>query len=133
LTEDASTTRTEIIPQPSVETRLDEITTPPQISVGALRQEVAVRLQSYPDAKITRIRFSLFLDQNTGDLSTLPASLRGNLKGPGNLMAEIRIVKEGDFSKAEVEQMIEALPTIPNAEYSAQMSIQVPVSGAASE
>jgi len=71
---------------------------------------------------IRQIVFKIFYQQTAGDLSTLPASLRGGLSGSGSVTAEIQIVKQGDFSKAEVEQMVEALPAFAGAKYDAQLS-----------
>ncbi len=119
-------------PRPTVEPGLTppflervEIPVPPQPGIGALRQEVAARLQEARGGKIAKVRFTLFLHHSTGDLSALPASLRGGLAGPGSLTAEITIIKEGDFSKAEVEQMIERLPSLPHAEYSARLDLVI--------
>ena len=117
-----------IPPKPPVETRLEDIRIPPQASLGALRQEVASRLQAFPEGRVTRISFIIFSEQTAGDLSSLPAAFRGSLDGQGDITVEIRLTKEGDFSKAEVERFVEALPSMPRAEYSAQMSVVVPAS-----
>lgn len=97
----------------------------PQLSAGALRQEIAAKLQSYNDARILRIQFTVFLNQVTGDLSTFPASLRGSLSGQGALSVEITVSKEGQFTKGQIEQMAESLPSITSAEYSARLDISV--------
>lgn len=103
-----------------------DLPAPPQTSIGALRQEIASRLQAHPEAKIVRARFTIYLEQTTGDLSTLPASLRGSLSGSGALTVEMKITKEGEFSKAEIEQMVEKLPALPQARYSARLDLIVP-------
>jgi len=105
--------------------RIESVSVPPQRGIGALRQEVAVRLQAFPDGKVTRIRFQVYLEQSVGDLSTLPAGIRGSLSGPGDLIAEITITKSGEFSKAEVEQMIEKLPLFSGADYSATLTVAI--------
>lgn len=67
---------------------------PPQISAGKLREEVASRLQEYEDADITNVIYKIFFQQDDiGDMSTLPAILRGNLSGYGDVSAEITIAK----------------------------------------
>ena len=95
------------------------------MSVGALRQEVAARLQSYSYGKVLRAHFTVFLQQSTGDLSTFPASLRGSLAGQGTLSAEITLTKEGQFTKGQIEQMVESLPALNGAEYSARLDVLV--------
>jgi hypothetical protein len=103
-----------------------DLPVPPQTSIGALRQEIASRLQAHPEAKIVRARFTVYLEQITADLSTLPASLRGSLSGSGALAAEIKITKEGEYSKVEIEQMVEKLPSLPQARYSARLDLIIP-------
>ena len=67
----------------------------------------------------------MFLNQAAGDLSEFPASLRGNITGRGTISAEITLVKEGEFTKGQVEQMAESLPSIKGAEYSARLEVVV--------
>jgi len=99
---------------------------PPQLSIGNLRQEVACRLQQYEAFIITRVIFKIFYEHNNiGDLSVLPAGIRGNLSGQGDLTAEIMITKSGHLTKAQVEQQIEALPVLSGAEYSTELSIEI--------
>jgi hypothetical protein len=100
--------------------------TGPQPGIGRLRQVVAALLQEYPSATVLRARFSLFVQQSTGDLSSLPAAYRGGFAGPGVLTVEITLAKEGALTKAEVEQLVERLPSIPQAEYSADLSLSLP-------
>jgi hypothetical protein len=113
-------------PAPTLALRKEELRIPPQTSSGELRQAVAVRLHEFPDSKINQVDVTIFLEKTTGDLSTLPASIRGNLTGEGTLTAEIRLKKEGAFSKAQVEQIIESLPSIPGADYQARIEILTP-------
>ena len=110
-------------PSPIIEEKKEELSLPPQESSGELRQAVAVRLQEFPDATIIRIRTTIFLDKSTGDLSALPTSLRGSLSGQGALTAEITITKEGPFTKGEIEKIIESLPSLSGASYSARLDI----------
>lgn len=114
-----------VIAHPTFETK--EIATPPVPSGGQLRQEIASQLQEYPDAKVTRVRLTIYLDATTGDLSSLPAGLRGSLSGSGSLSAEIIVTKGGEFSKAEVEQFVESLPSVRNADYSARLNLTLPL------
>ncbi len=89
---------------------------PPQLGIGNLRQEAASRLQPYDAAVVTRTIYKIFFQQNkVGDLSVLPAGIRGNLSGQGDITAEISITKVGGFKKAEIEQQIEALPVLSGA------------------
>ncbi|MBI2198940.1 MAG: hypothetical protein HYU42_10145 [Candidatus Rokubacteria bacterium] len=97
-----------------------------QTGIGPLRQAVAALLQEHASARVHRARFTVFLQQTTGDLSSLPAAYRGSLAGPGSLTIEIAITKEEELSKAQVEQMIERLPNVPHAEYSADLILLLP-------
>jgi len=117
---------TTVRPLPVTPVKKQEISIPPQESSGGLRQAVAVRLQEFPDAKITRIRATIFLEKNTGDLSTFPASIRGSLDGEGTLMVEINITKDGEFTKGDVERIIESLPSFPGADYGTRLEVLIP-------
>jgi hypothetical protein len=114
-----ATSETDTAPTVTVE----EIGVPPQPGSAALRQEVAARLQEWSDPRITKIVFTLYLVTDTGDLSTLPAGLRGSLSGKGSLTAEINITREGPLTKAEVERLIDSLPVLPHADYSARLDV----------
>lgn len=99
---------------------------PPRTSIGSLREEAAFRLQQYQDAEIVTVCYKLFYQKtNIGDLSTLPGSIRGNLSGQGDVTAEIAITKTGRFSKSQIEQQIESLPSIPGADYSLDITLEV--------
>jgi hypothetical protein len=113
-------------PLPGVPVKRQEISIPPQQSKEGLRQAVALRLQEFPDAKVTRIRATIFLEKNTGDLSTLPGSIRGSLDGEGTIMVEITVTKDGEFTKGEVERIIESLPYLPGANYEARLELLIP-------
>jgi hypothetical protein len=97
----------------------------PKDSPGDLRIEIASRLADLTEPRVRQVTFKIFLQQVTGDLSSLPSSVRGGLKGPGAVTAEWQIVKDGDFSKAEVEAFAELLPTISSAKYDATMKVVV--------
>lgn len=107
----------------------------PQPSAGLLRQEVAARLQAYEAPTVVSASFTVYLSDQVGDLGTLPTALRGGLAGSGTLTVEVTIRKEGTFSKAEVEQMAESLPSMAHAEYSARLDVALPAGreGAAEE
>ncbi len=113
-------------PPTIVTAKKQEISIPPQSGAGELRQTIALRLQEYPDAKMTRIRATIFLEKSTGDLSTLPASIRGSLSGQGNLTVEITVSKDGEFTKGEVESIVESLPCLPEASYGARLELLIP-------
>jgi hypothetical protein len=108
-----------------------EVAILPQSNTALLRQEVAAKLTSLGDSvRIRRARFTVFVDQTVGDLSGLPAQLRGSLSGPGAVAADITITKEGDFSKADIEMMAERLPGLGKAEYGARLDVIGVVTGA---
>jgi hypothetical protein len=90
---------------------------------------VAAVLQEYPSARTVKARFTVFLQQSAGDLSSFPSAYRGSLAGPGELSVEIAVSKQGELTKAEVEQIAERLPEIPSAEYSAELTLVVPAEG----
>ncbi|MBC8393682.1 MAG: hypothetical protein H8E17_14090 [Deltaproteobacteria bacterium] len=99
---------------------------PPQNSTGNLRQETAFRLQDYEESVITKVTYKIFLQKNNiGDLSTLPSGFRGSLSGQGDITAEIAISKVGTFSKSQIEQQIESLPTINDADFSVDLDVEV--------
>lgn len=99
---------------------------PPQNSTGSLREKTAFRLQDYEKGVITRVTYKIFLQKNNiGDLSTLPSGLRGSLSGQGDITAEIVISKTGAFSKSQIEQQIESLPVINDADFSVDLDVEV--------
>lgn len=98
---------------------------PSQPGIGALRQAVAASLQEYPSGRITAVRFSIFAQHTAGDLGSIPPAYRGGLSGQGDLTVEITIRKGGDFTKAQIEQMVESLPQVSQAEYSADLEVRL--------
>ena len=110
---------------PVVSAQIEDVPIVSQTSPGALRQAIAARLQNYREPRIVEARFTVYLDDQVGDLSTLPAALRGSLSGAGQLSAEINITREGEFSKADAEQMAERLPSLSRAEYSARLRVRL--------
>jgi len=99
---------------------------PAQMSAADLRQQAAFRLQEFPGALVTKITHKVFFEKaKVGDLSTLTPAIRGGLTGPGDIVAEISITKSGSFTKSQVEQQIEALPTFQDAMYSLELIIEV--------
>jgi hypothetical protein len=113
-------------PPPVGRTETREVVIPSQQGVGALRQQVAARLEGVSGAVVTKARFAIFLEVSSGDLSTLPQAIRGSISGPGSITAEITITTEQPSSKGEVEQFVERLPNVPGASYSARLDVQVP-------
>lgn len=99
---------------------------PFQTNIGNLRQETASRLQEYEQSVVTKVSYKIYYQKkNIGDLSTLPSGLRGSLSGQGDLTAEIYITKIGRFPKPQIEQQIESLPALSDAEYSADLTVEV--------
>jgi hypothetical protein len=98
----------------------------PQNSIGSLRQETAFKLQDYEEGIITSVTYKIFLQKsNIGDFSTLPSGIRGALSGKGDITAEIVISKAGTFSKSQIEQHIESLPAIPEADFSVDLQVEI--------
>lgn len=116
---------------PTVQTQ--EIRIAPHEDIGSLRQAVAQRLQEYPGSKITRIRATIFFEKITNDLSTIPAYIRGSLSGRGSVTTEITITKEGEFTKGDVESIVESLPSLPTASYEASLYFFMPSTGEEAE
>jgi hypothetical protein len=99
---------------------------PPQSNPNTLRQQTAFRLQGEGQFVATKIIYKIFYEKtNIGDISVLPASLRGSLSGQGDVTAEITITKSGEYTKSQIEQQIESLPNIPDADYSVDLDIRV--------
>ncbi len=94
-------------------------------SIGELRQELALKLDKYEKVSINKAQFRIFSDQNNIDLGGLPSGLHGTISGMGDFSLEIIINKLGDFTKAQVEQMIESLPSFNNAQYKAELKVEV--------
>jgi len=117
---------------PSASLLTEEVRCPPQLSPGELRQEIALRLAAHADAAVEEAVFQIFLHEETGDLSSYPAGLRGGLTGPGTLEVEIKIRRPGPLTKAQVEQLAESLPNIPQAHYQATLKVAARKEGVAS-
>jgi len=101
---------------------------PPQNSIGALRQETAFRLQDYEKATITKAVFKIFLQkEQVGDLSSLPSGIRGSLSGQGDITVEISISKKGTYTKSQIEQQIESLPVLTEADFSADLEVETSI------
>jgi hypothetical protein len=98
---------------------------PPKPSTGEMRIEIASRLASLKDFWVQEVIFKTYFESDTGDLSGLPSAFRGSLSGSASVSVEIQIKKQGHFSKAEVEQMAEALPAYAGARYSANLKVVI--------
>jgi len=118
---------TAVSPTPFARLETRELVIPPQPGAGALRQQIAARLEAVPEATVKRVRFTVFLEASSGDLSSLPQSVRGSTSGPGSLTAEITISTDHLSAKGEVEQFVERLPNLPGAFYGARLEVQVPL------
>ena len=97
------------------------ITTPNFKSIGELRQDIALKLNEKGNVVIDSIRFTIYLEKNSIEISTLPSSIRGALSGQGDLNFELNIIKSGGFSKSQVEQLAEQLPAFQDAVYKATL------------
>lgn len=113
-----------VAPRTTVEIRTENVS-----SLSLLRQEVAAKLAEMSDATVVRARYVVYLHKEKEELSSLPATLRGSLSGIGDISLEMDIVKEGEFTKAQVEQLSEQLPSLAGAMYRAELRILVPQHG----
>jgi len=100
-----------------------KIQTPFTHSLGQLRQEVAGRLLEYAEKQIVDLEFRIFAEYRATDLSQYSQALRGVMSGSGDLSLDVVIRKTGPFSKAQIEQLVEALPVYQGASYKAEMSV----------
>jgi hypothetical protein len=106
-------------------TIVQDVSCLPKQSAGEIRIEIASRLASLKDFWVQEVIFKIFFESEAGDLSSLPTAFRGSLSGSGAVTADIQVKKQGRFSKAEVEQMAEALPAYGGARYSANLKVVV--------
>jgi len=112
--------------------QLETIRTPFIDSLAALRQEVAQKLNglsangSEPPAeiKIRDVQFYILSQLTNVELSSPPTAVRGSLKGTAGITIDLAIQKNGTFSKAQIEQMIESLPALQGAKYKAEMKVE---------
>jgi hypothetical protein len=102
-------------------TTVQDVRCLPKPSAGEIRIELASRLASLKEFWVQEVVFKIFFQSEAGDLSSLPSALRGSLSGSGSVTTEIQIKKQGHFSKAEIEQMAEALPAYAGAKYNADL------------
>jgi hypothetical protein len=58
-------------------------------------------------------------------LDTLPDALRGKLAGSGSIIIDLTISKAGEFSKGQIEQMVEQLPAFAGAQYKADLKLEI--------
>src|SRR5206468_6376933 len=93
--------------------------------IGELRQEVALLLAEHDDAIVKQLTFRIYCEKREYDLATLPAGLRGSIVGPGDITADLTLSKTGDYSKAEAEHIVEKLPMLPEADYKAELKIDI--------
>jgi hypothetical protein len=94
-------------------------------TLGALRQEVAAKLNEYENTKIRRAQFMVYASQENIALDSVSESLRGKLTGSGSLIIDLTISKAGEFSKGQIEQMIEQLPSFVGAQYKADLKLEI--------
>jgi hypothetical protein len=112
------------LPEGTIEKPLIDLETAFCRGVSELRQEVAVLLAEHENALVRQITFRIYCEKRNCDFATLPAGLRGSVSGLGDITADLTLSKNGAFSKAEVEQMVEKLPSLPDADYKAELKIE---------
>lgn len=108
-------------PLPEADETVVNIQTPNEPAINQLRQRVAERLSEYEEPRIHRARFVVYLQNGSVELSTLPSAIRGTLTGLGEIDCEISIEKQGSFNKAQIEQMVEQIPSFSGAYYRADL------------
>ena len=94
-------------------------------NLNSLRQEVALKLNEQSDCIVKEIRFFIFSEQKDVELSQYSNSFRGSLSGNSDITIDLNILKRGDFTKAQVEQMVESLANLKGASYKAEMKVLV--------
>jgi len=102
------------------------VETPFARGIGELRQQVAVKLAEYEVATIREIVFRIYYEKKDAEFSSLPSGIRGSLSGTGDITADLTVTKGGRFSKAEVEQIVESLPSFPEGDYKAEIKAVLP-------
>lgn len=103
---------------------LQHVTTPSARSVGELRQHIAVKLAGAKEPRVPKITFRIVWERSNADLGSLPQGLRGTLSALGDITVDLVITKRGDFSKADIERLAEALPSYLDADYRAEMDVR---------
>ncbi|HEV8538471.1 MAG TPA: DUF499 domain-containing protein [Bacteroidota bacterium] len=109
----------EVITRPSE--HIFNIQSTNEASVNLLRQRVAEKLSEYDDPKVHWARFTIFIQQSNAELSSFPSAIRGSMTGVANLHAEIVLERSGQFGKAQIEQLVEQLPSFTTALYKAEL------------
>jgi hypothetical protein len=102
-----------------------DLETPFCHGIGDLRQRVAMLLVEHEEAIVKLVTFRIFFEKRSCDLATLPSGLRGSIAGLGDIAADLTIGKHGEFSKVEVEQLVEKLPSLPGGDYKAELRVQL--------
>jgi len=67
-------------------------------------------LEQHEGKPIVSVRIALTFDARELEAATLPSFLRGSLAGPARFSGESALEFNGEFTKAEVEAMVERLP-----------------------
>jgi len=117
---------TDEVESPTPHAELIYLETPFSHGIGELRQQVASKLAEHEEATIKEITFRIYYEAKKADLGSLPAGLRGALSGQGDITADLTISKTGNFSKGEVEQLVESLPSFAQADYKAELKVEMP-------
>lgn len=92
--------------------------------IGELRQQVALKLAEHEEAIVRELVFRIYYEKKDTDLGSLPSGIRGSLAGVGDITADFTVSKRGTFSKAEVEQIVESLPSFPDGDYKAEIKAE---------
>jgi hypothetical protein len=99
-------------PAPAAAPSVENIATPFLQSRQQVRQEIArlLSMEQHAEKQIVTVRIALTYDARDLEAATLPSFLRGSLTGPAKFSGESALEFNGEFTKAQVEAMVERLP-----------------------
>lgn len=100
-----------------------EVRTPYCRSLTELRQAVAEQLDRNRATSVKGMTFEIVARREGADVAQFPASLRGSIRTAAELEVQMTVRFETDCGKAEAEARCEALPSLPEAQYNARMTI----------
>ncbi len=108
---------------PRPEAVREERATPYCRTRAELRQAVAEKLPDVPPSEVVKVKFQVFGKYQGANLADHPSAIRGGLACRGDLEVQIDLAIPGPLEKAETESLCESLPNLPDATYSARLSV----------
>ena len=118
-----STTGTATTPTPP-QPPITDVGTGFQPSRQQLRQEVARLFGENEGSRIVTVQIALTFDARNVEVSALPSFLRGSLSGPASFHGESALQFAGEFTKAQVEEMVERLPDFTPGSCRVKLGVQ---------